>query len=108
MSYRILLNTTFVVHASIQQDFLHWIADVYLPSAAASGLFGHPQIARVLTRIEPHTDSFAVQLPSRSQTEAASWHDTTAAALRNSLQARWGERLMHFTTYMEVLDPDNL
>lgn len=99
----IILNTTFVVHAPLEAEFLGWVAGVYLPAAKASGVFGEPTVVRVLTQIEPDTLSIAVQLPSESLEEAERWHDTTAALLRDDLRARWGERTMHFTTPMEVI-----
>ena len=99
-----LLNTTFVIHAPLETDFLEWVRRVYLRSAESAGIFGTPTIARVLTRIEPDTESFAVQLPAASHGDAQRWHDETAALLRNDLQARWGDRMMYFTTYMEVLE----
>lgn len=103
MTAKILLNTTFVLHAPLEKEFLEWVRTVYIPSAQAAGVFGEPTVARVLTRIEPDTESIAVQLPAEAMTDAQRWHDETAALLRDDLHARWGQRLMFFTTYMEVL-----
>ena len=61
------------------------------------------RVAKVLTQVEPDTVSIAVQLEATSIEEASRWHDNTAALLRDDLHARWGDRLMFFTTYMEVL-----
>lgn len=99
----IILNTTFVLHLSVKTEFLKWVKEVYLPSAAKSDAFGNPTVARVLTRIEPDTESIAVQLPASSLDDARRWHDGNAALLRNDLHARWGERLLFFTTYMEIV-----
>lgn len=100
----IILNTTFVIHAPLECEFLQWVRQVYLPSAYAAGVFGSPTVARVLTRIEPDTESIAVQLTAADQKEAARWHDETASLLRDDLHARWGDRMMFFTTFMEVLE----
>ena len=89
----ILLNTTFVLHAPLEEEFLAWVKEVYLPTAATSGVFGTPSVSRVLTRIEPDTESIAVQLPAADAEAASRWLDTTAAQLHSSLQARWGERM---------------
>ena len=100
----IILNTTFVIHAPLETEFLQWVRRVYLPSAQAAGVFGAPTVARVLTRIEPDTESIAVQLPAGSRDEAARRHVATAALLRDDLHARWGDRMMFFTTFMEVIE----
>jgi len=99
----VILNTTFVTHESVRNDFLRWLREVYLVSARSSGFFGSPTVARVLTRLEPDTESIAVQLPANSLDDARRWHDETAAILRDDMHARWGERLMFFSTYMELL-----
>ncbi|MFG6397758.1 MAG: DUF4286 family protein [Muribaculaceae bacterium] len=98
-----LLNTTFVLHTSVEAGFITWVREVYLPAAAEAGVFGVSRVAKVLTQVEPDTVSIAVQLEATSIEEASRWHDNTAALLRDDLHARWGDRLMFFTTYMEVL-----
>ena len=100
----VLLNTTFVVHTSIEPDFLNWVRTVYIPSVKASGIFSEPRVARVLTRIEPDTDSIAVQMVAADYTAAEKWHDETAALLKDDLMARWNNLAMHFTTYMEIIE----
>ena len=99
-----ILNTTFVVHTSIEPDFLHWVRTVYIPSVKASEIFGEPTIARVLTRLVPETESIAVQMTAEDKDAAERWHDETAALLKDDLSARWPNLALHFTTYMEVLD----
>lgn len=101
---KLLLNTTFVVHTSIESDFLQWVRTVYFPSAKASGVFGQPTIARVLTRLEPDTESIAIQMAANDKDAAERWHDETAALLKDDLSARWPNLALHFTTYMELLD----
>lgn len=98
-----ILNTTFVVHTSVEPAFLTWLREVYIPSIHAAGIFTRPVAARVLTRIEPDTDSIAVQATTSQRPEAEKWHNETAALLRDGLTARWPQRVMHFTTFMEII-----
>ena len=35
--------------------------------------------------------------------DATRWHDVDATALRNEIKSRWGQRVLFFTTYMEIL-----
>ncbi len=97
-------NTTFVIHSVLEADFVAWLRTVYLPSAAASGAFARPTVMRVLTRIEPDTESIAVQLPATDSAGADRWLNETAALLRDDLHARWGNRMMFFTTPMETVE----
>ena len=45
-----LLNTTFVLHTSVEAGFITWVREVYLPAAAEAGVFGVSRVAKVLTR----------------------------------------------------------
>lgn len=57
-----------------------------------------------MTRIEPDTESIAIQMEAADHVAAVKWHDETAALLKDDLCARWNNLAMHFTTYMEILD----
>ena len=61
-----LLNTTFVLHTSVEAGFITWVREVYLPAAAEAGVFGVSRVAKVLTQVEPDTVSIAVQLEATS------------------------------------------
>lgn len=98
-----IINTTFVVHTSIEADFITWLREVYIPSIKAAGFFRDPIMSRVLTRIEPDTQSIAVQAIAPTGQQAQMWHDQTAALLKDDLAARWPNLAMHFTTYMEII-----
>lgn len=100
----IILNTTFIVESSLENAFVEWARSVYVPAMAAVEIFGPATVAKVLTQIEPGATSFAVQATASGLEEARRWHDETAALLRDDLAARYGERVLHFTTYMEVID----
>lgn len=99
-----LLNTTFHVHKSIDSLFIKWVKEIYLPVAMDSGLFKNPLFTRITTQVDPEATSYAVQLQARSLSEAEAWHDDMAAKLKESLSREVGERFLHFTTYMEIID----
>lgn len=101
-----VLNTTFVTHESINADFLKWVREVYIPTARQSGIFGEPTVARVLARMEPDTESIAVQMTAENLAEAEDWLGGAATELYNNLHARWGERLMFFSTFMQHIPMD--
>lgn len=98
-----LLNTTFHVHKSVDALFIKWVKEIYLPIANESGL-SNPLFTRIMTQVDPEATSYAVQLQASSHNEAEKWHDTSAAKLKDALSREVGERVLHFTTYMEIID----
>lgn len=99
-----LLNTTFHVHKSVDALFVKWIKEIYLPLANESGLFSNPLFTRIMMQVDPEATSYAVQLQAHSLNEAEAWHDDTAAKLKDAIAREVGERVLHFTTYMEIID----
>ncbi len=99
----ILLNTSFHVLKSLTRDFETWAKDVYIPAVKGSGIFGEPQFLRILVEVDPALASYSIQMPSPSLEEATRWHDETAALLRDDLRSRWGENIVWFSTFMELI-----
>ena len=100
----ILLNTTFHVHTSVNEPFIEWVKATYIPSAMKSGLFTAPLFTRIMMQVDPEATSYAVQLQASSHTEAEAWHDSMGTQLKDALAREVGERVLHFTTYMEIIE----
>ena len=100
----ILLNTTFIVHKSIEKAFISWVNDTYIPAAEQSGIFIEPLLSRILLETDPEATSFALQMRAHSHQEANTWHDCDAAALKSDIAKMWGEKMLHFTTFMEIIN----
>lgn len=100
----VLLNTTFHVHNSVVQAFISWVQETYIPCATASGHFTDPIVSRILIDSDPEGTSYAVQLRAASHDDASRWHDTEASLLKEKLGKQYGERILHFTTFMEIIN----
>ena len=99
----IAVNTTFYVESSVETEFLRWVRNDYLPSATSLEGFGSPCLARLMLEPQDGMNGYAVQVCARDAETAASWHDSEGARLRGELSARFGQKVLFFTTYMEQL-----
>ena len=100
----ILLNTSFHMHVSVERDFLDWVRHRYAAALERHGGMGYPTLARMLVKPDEDTVSYCFQMTAESEQAAAMWHDSDdATALRGELTRRFGELIVHFTTYMEIL-----
>ncbi len=100
----ILLNTTFHVHNSVLNDFIDWVHDTYIKQAIDSQIFSSPILSRILADVDPEGTSFALQLKAENIETAQQWHDNDASKLKDDIFKKWGERILHFTTYMEIVE----
>lgn len=99
----IILNTSFHVHTSLDQQFRDWVRQVYIPGALASGLLSSPRFASLLIEVQEDCVSYAVSFEAENVEDAVKWHDNEGAEMRGGLQQRFGEGVVFFTTYMETL-----
>ena len=101
----IILNTTFYIHESIDGEFRRWIECEYFPSAREKGGLEHPVMAKILMEPQEGMNGYAVQCQAPDVARAQQWHDAHAASLRDALSAKFGEKVLFFTTYMEQIWP---
>lgn len=99
-----LINTTFCVERSIDTAFRSWLKNVYIRSALSTPFLSVPMLTRVLGQEDPTATTYALHLHATSLAEARRWHDETAAMLRDDMSARFGQRVLFFTTYLEIID----
>jgi hypothetical protein len=99
----IVYNTTFTFHNSLREELISWLRNQWLPEAKAAGLIDS-MVAKLMVEIDPSAMAFAVQGKFQSEADAHQWHDGRGAELLAHLHSIYGENILPFTTYMEVLD----
>lgn len=99
----IVINTTFHIHKSIENDFCRWVRNEYIPAALSSGWLSVPAFSHIMLEVQEDCSSFAVSFKARNVDDAAQWHDGEGANLRRSLNLRFGEKALFFSTYMDEL-----
>ena len=99
----IILNTSFHVHVSLDEQFKAWVRNIYIPEALASGKLASPRFAALLIEVQEDCVSYAVSFEAATAEDAVKWHDNAGARLRAILHQSFGEGVVFFTTYMENL-----
>jgi hypothetical protein len=100
----VIINTTFHVEKSVEQQFLSWINQIYKTKAIETGLFSNPVLAKVLADVDPNAEAYAFQMKAEALDKAQNWHDQDATALRQDMFNRWGEKVLFFTTYLDIVE----
>lgn len=100
----ILINTTFHVHNSIIDEFIDWANNIYINKALSSEYLSSPLLSKILADTDPEGTSFALQLKATDIDKAQQWHDIEAQTIKNDAFRKWGEKMLHFTTYMEIIE----
>lgn len=98
-----LVNTTFVVELAIDDEFTDWIAGTYMPAAVGECGLTDPLFTHILAPAEDGTTNYAVQCRG-SEKGVETWLDGAQQRLLDEMRQRWGQKALHFTTLMEVLN----
>lgn len=99
----LLLNTTFYVEQSLSETFVNWAKTVYAPAMLQSAGLSSPLLSRLMIEVEEGMEGYAFQVQCASPEAASEWHDGIGAELRDTFAAAHTNKVLHFTTYMEVI-----
>lgn len=102
VSGNVVINTTFYVSLDLRLKFLAWVREKYLPAAIAEGMC-QPRLTRLLMEVHEGAEGYALSLTCTDMEGALAWHDYAGEELRRELSKRFGEKILHFTTFMEEL-----
>lgn len=97
-----ILNTTFMLHADIEEDALQWIRDSYIPCAIKCGAGPDTLLARVLDA-NPEGAAYALHISFENTADAAKWNDGAGLAMRGLLARRFGDKALTFTSFLQPL-----
>lgn len=103
----ILHNTTFVISPEIEQEFLFWIKERYLPAACKAKNISDALLSKIMAPPQademPDTVSYAFQFKAETLSDANIWLENVAGGLIIEQQKIHGENLLAFSTFMEII-----
>lgn len=97
----LLYNVTFGIDKHIEQEWLHWIKENYIPGILNTGLFAEYKIYKVLTHDDEASVSYSIQCFAPSIENIVQYLNEFAPALVESHRARFKDRHAAFNTLLE-------
>ena len=99
----LIYNTTFQVDDGIQEHFLIWIKESYIPQVESHGALKTPRICRVLSHREEGS-SYSLQWEVESSSLLHRWHMEQGVKLNEELTKIFANKVIGFPTLMEVIE----
>jgi hypothetical protein len=100
----IIFNTTFHVEDDIQDEYISFMKEVYIPKAANSGFLHNPRFARIHAQHEENGSSFSLQFVVKNVDTLNHWHSIEGQNLQQELTSRFGNRALGFITLLEEIE----
>ena len=100
----LIYNTTFHVEEAQLQAFLCFVKDEYFPAVTAGGHLTRPRLVRLLGDVGDGLYGYAVMADCAGEAAAIKqWRKETGDALLQTLQQKFGSKVLTFSTSMKVV-----
>ena len=100
----IVFNTTFHVDEAIQDDFIEYMLQEFIPMSTKSGLLTYPRLARIFGKEEDEGLSFAMEFKVADIVAMEKWNAEESKNVFNPLMERFKDKLIGFSTLMQTID----
>ena len=99
----IIFNTTYLVHPRLEEKFLAWIKESYIPQVKATGLLQAPRLMKVLTD-EKDGISFSLQWEADNVSAMGQYKKAHQSKMEEQVIKEFGESVLFFSTHLKVYD----
>ncbi len=99
-----IYNVTSRVEAGHADAWLAWMREEHIPRVLATRLFTHHRILHLLDMEEADGQTFAVQYFTTTREGYERYLLEHAPKLRGEVTKRWGDAVLSFRTFMEVIN----
>lgn len=100
----LLYNETIGIDKEIEQDWLIWIRETYIPDMMGTGVFVDSKIYKVLTHEDEGSVSYCVQYFTPTIEQFQHYLDTFAPVLTEKHHQKFKDRHVAFRTLLEVVE----
>ncbi len=99
----IVFNTTFHVEAVLQDEFVAYMLEVFIPQATDSGLLTSPRLARVFGEEGEEGHSYAMEFIAADLATLEQWNSQESNRVITPLLEKFKEKIACFSTVMRTI-----
>ncbi len=96
-----LYNVTVGIDKEIEQDWLAWVKEKYIPTVLATGMFIESKIYRVTTHDDEHSVSYSIQFFASQIEQVVKYLDEQTNGIIEEHRLRFKDRHVVFNTLLE-------
>jgi hypothetical protein len=97
-----IYNVTCNVAPEIHLEWIHWMKSTHIPEVLATACFSEARILKLMN-IEDEGATYAIQYTYAQEADLLKYQSVFAPALQQKTKEKYGERVLAFRTYMEII-----
>lgn len=100
----VIFNTTYHVARGLEDQFINWLRETYLPMALKSEYLSLPRLSQVQCAEEQEGSSFSLQFHVKDRDILSVWYNECGENLSEALYSRFGEQVLGYVTLLDEID----
>ncbi len=97
-----IYNVTCNVAPDIHAEWINWMRNTHIPEVLATQCFSSARILKLMN-IEDEGATYAIQYTYDHDADILKYQSDYAPALQQKTKEKYGERVLAFRTYMEII-----
>lgn len=99
----IIYNITFSIFKEIEDDWLSWIQETYIPSFLDCGCFTQARLTKITLKTEIDGPNYSLQLTAATPEDLNRFKKENEMELRNLAYKKFPNQLADFTTELQLI-----
>ena len=100
----VIYNVTTHVESSIEESWLNWMKEKHIPEMLATKKFKTAKIFKIINENDKGGISYAAQYQCDNKITLEQYLNDFAAKLREDSVNKFGDRILSFTTELELIE----
>ncbi len=100
----IIYNTTFQVPEGLQNEFLTFLRDEYIPLATKGDIMKEARLTRIFGQDEDEGYSFALEFKADNLESLEKWNNSTGKKLYLLVLHKFKQSILGFATLLQPID----
>jgi hypothetical protein len=98
-----IYNITFNVEKEIEQEWLEYIKNIFIPEMLKSGLL-HSALTSKIMVDETQGNSYSIQFTTENQSDLKKFIEKELYPVLNKLHLKFSPKMVYFSTELDVID----
>ncbi len=100
----IIYNTTFGVPKELENEFLDFIRDKFIPLSIKNNILIEPRLARIFSKEDNDDLSYALEFKTHTIEALEKWNSTVGKELNFLIVTTFGQNIQGFATLLQPVD----